>query len=1191
MATNTITQRIALVGSEEVRKQLESIGKSGEQAFKQLGDAQKAVTTPARQLAGELRQVEITIRAVGDATDRTTGQLDGFKTRLAVAATAAVAAGVAIARFATNALRNAEALRNEAAALGLTAAQYDRYKKAAYVAGVESKDLAKAFQKIQQDITAASLAARNNVTDFVETAPGQWKRGADAIAASTLQVGDAFTTVVKGVQITRIATKENLAEMRRLDAEHNKLSSSLGKNADAYAEFDVRLLKGRDTARTLGEVLEDISKRIRETGDQAEQVRIAERFGLTDLIPLLADSKTGLDDLLTTLKGLAVPDNVKNSLAEQAREFNKQLRLIEVSMQLAGENLAVSFGQLFDKPLKAIIADLKAGTTDASTAVSRSLSVLSAIYGGLKARFEASLAAAFKQPLTDLLVYIDKNSGQIDAALGELSKTMGDFATDVVRVFAFTFKDGKFQFIRDEDAKVQYRWLITLREAFVSIGTAVDGAWKKYIQPAFTKITEYSQKVVKAINSIFGTDLKVGEIAVLAILAQITGLLSPIIALSKAAAIALLAVVAPAAGLATVFSVDLSKSIEEITADIIQFFGFTRSQAFAFVEEIKRAFGELGDLFGGSGDTGPSAGNALPTVNGQQKANPYSRSIAPPKEEVQEQVKDANALSKAWAAVSKEIEGFGANLKALLDTLAPIGRALLDSFNWLFGTNFSPVQAGILLVVLQLTGLLRTLLAVASTAATVFAGVTFGILNLIKSATALTAIFNTLTFGSLTALLKYLDTLSKAAAVGVLGSFRKLGTFIGGTFGRSVLGTLGRILAVFTRFLSLPGLIVGALVALIAYWDDVKKLGEAAANYVRDRWAEVWGDTTAAKNGLKDIAAEHQKYFRRVPQEQKSYWDQFIQQIRQSWAQLRADIQKTFAPDETAQSGWKNWFTRWAAEWLLKIDEIKKAFSNIFKNVNPESLEFNEFGNKLKDGQLELESFGDTGEEAFGKIEQAAYRAGDATVDTTNVVEPWARAYALIYDLFVNRLPSDIANGMAAAAAAAEAAAVRIEAAAARIVAAAARAAAAAASMNNSGSSSNSFAVGGYVSGPGTPTSDSIPAWLSDGEFVLRAAAVRKYGLSLLYALNGLKVDPRKFKGWPGFAMGGLVSSANRSIAPLGAQPALITPQMPGKSFDLIIDGQRFGQVLAGEDVAGDLMRYATSAKMRSGGRKPGWYR
>ena len=45
-------------------------------------------------------------------------------------------------------------------------------------------------------------------------------------------------------------------------------------------------------------------------------------------------------------------------------------------------------------------------------------------------------------------------------------------------------------------------------------------------------------------------------------------------------------------------------------------------------------------------------------------------------------------------------------------------------------------------------------------------------------------------------------------------------------------------------------------------------------------------------------------------------------------------------------------------------------------------------------------------------------------------------------------------------------------------------------------------ATGGYISGEGTSTSDSIPTMLSNGEFVVKASAVRKYGTGFLNAVN-----------------------------------------------------------------------------------------
>ena len=76
------------------------------------------------------------------------------------------------------------------------------------------------------------------------------------------------------------------------------------------------------------------------------------------------------------------------------------------------------------------------------------------------------------------------------------------------------------------------------------------------------------------------------------------------------------------------------------------------------------------------------------------------------------------------------------------------------------------------------------------------------------------------------------------------------------------------------------------------------------------------------------------------------------------------------------------------------------------------------------------------------------------------------------------------------------------------------------------------FASGGYVTGPGTSTSDSIPARLSAGEYVVRADAVRRFGVAFLDAINGLRLPPAWSAGRLAFAAGGLVPEAAQSAAP-----------------------------------------------------------
>ena len=66
-------------------------------------------------------------------------------------------------------------------------------------------------------------------------------------------------------------------------------------------------------------------------------------------------------------------------------------------------------------------------------------------------------------------------------------------------------------------------------------------------------------------------------------------------------------------------------------------------------------------------------------------------------------------------------------------------------------------------------------------------------------------------------------------------------------------------------------------------------------------------------------------------------------------------------------------------------------------------------------------------------------------------------------------------------------------------------------------------ATGGYISGPGTGTSDDIPAWLSNGEYVIKAAAVEKYGTAMFHQLNAMAYADGGFVSARGYATGGIV--------------------------------------------------------------------
>lgn len=85
-------------------------------------------------------------------------------------------------------------------------------------------------------------------------------------------------------------------------------------------------------------------------------------------------------------------------------------------------------------------------------------------------------------------------------------------------------------------------------------------------------------------------------------------------------------------------------------------------------------------------------------------------------------------------------------------------------------------------------------------------------------------------------------------------------------------------------------------------------------------------------------------------------------------------------------------------------------------------------------------------------------------------------------------------------------------------------------------------ATGGYIRGPGTGTSDSIPAWLSNGEFVTRARVVGQPG-ALAFLRDFNRRGMAALRQWQAFADGGLVTAQAAPAPRLAqfAQPGLQT--------------------------------------------------
>jgi len=101
---------------------------------------------------------------------------------------------------------------------------------------------------------------------------------------------------------------------------------------------------------------------------------------------------------------------------------------------------------------------------------------------------------------------------------------------------------------------------------------------------------------------------------------------------------------------------------------------------------------------------------------------------------------------------------------------------------------------------------------------------------------------------------------------------------------------------------------------------------------------------------------------------------------------------------------------------------------------------------------------------------------------------------------------------------------------------------------------SRSFATGGFVTGPGSGTSDSIPARLSNGEFVMKASAVKTYGVDFMNSIN-----QQKFAGPMPSSVSG-TNSAGTTVAFLSPEDRALLRAVADRPVELYADSRKIAQ-------------------------------
>lgn len=127
-------------------------------------------------------------------------------------------------------------------------------------------------------------------------------------------------------------------------------------------------------------------------------------------------------------------------------------------------------------------------------------------------------------------------------------------------------------------------------------------------------------------------------------------------------------------------------------------------------------------------------------------------------------------------------------------------------------------------------------------------------------------------------------------------------------------------------------------------------------------------------------------------------------------------------------------------------------------------------------------------------------------------------------------------------------------------------------------------ATGGLLQGPGTGTSDDIPLMGSDGEFMMRAKSVRKFGTNFMHMINrGIL---------PKFADGGLVSATTSGFTSIPS--AVVAGAGPNKALrpvNLTIPGVGTFPFFDEKSTAESLQAALRKSNLNKSAKLPNWYK
>jgi phage-related protein len=369
MATQTISQRIALEGADEILRALREIGAQGSAAFKQVEQAAIQASGNLGRFVGQVARVEaafISLRTSAAAFGASVGavasgfnRLDSaFSKTLRNASLLTLGLGgvvLAIGKLASGVGAASDEIDEQAAGLGISAEAYQKLSIAASDAGVDSQKFARGLNNLNKvlaeqagpQLAAAQKELQKLGLRFADTPAGA-KAAADAIAKLTGET-DKLKKAAElarraGLNIRFAPSVEGVKEAEKLIDRLQGRFGDLGKDTDkagaalrrlGVSAFDPLTGKAKTADRALLEIAEAFTR----IQDPAEKTRLAaalfgELMGRR-FVDLLNKGAGGINKIGDSLGKLIIP---KDQI-EAAATFQTALTVLGAAAKSAREQL------------------------------------------------------------------------------------------------------------------------------------------------------------------------------------------------------------------------------------------------------------------------------------------------------------------------------------------------------------------------------------------------------------------------------------------------------------------------------------------------------------------------------------------------------------------------------------------------------------------------------------------------------------------------------------------------------------------------------------------------------------------------------------------------------------------------------------------------------------------------------------